>query len=173
MPVGDGTHDVAGGQVIEVIVHAQDGGQNEGGPQGALLGFQVLYSPVAVGLGAAGADHQGHHGAQNHQEDQDTGVAADVVAQIGDQGGNSGYGVKLHLNQVADQNADEQRGVNLLGDQRQADGHDRGNQGPDGAVESALAVLSRQGESGHEGNHRVHDQQNLAESVLQIFQGLH
>ena len=61
--------------------------------RGALLGFQVFHGPVAVGLGAAGPDHQGHHGAQNNQEDQDTGVAADVVAQVGDQGGNGGTGL--------------------------------------------------------------------------------
>ena len=173
MPVGDGTHDVAGGQIVEVVVHTQNGGQDKGGPQSALLGLQVLHSPVAVGLGAAGADHQGHHGAQNHQEDQDAGVAADVVAQVGDQGGDGGHGVELHLDQVAHQNAEEQGGVDLLGDQRQADGHDGGNQGPDGAVELALAVLSRQGKGGHEGYQGIHDQQDLTESVLQISQGLH
>ena len=173
MPVRDRTHDVAGGQVVEVVIHTQDGGQDEGGPQGAFLALQVLHGPVAVGLGAAGPDHQGYHGAQNHQEDQDAGVAADVVAQVGDQGGNGGHGVELHLDEVANQNAEEQGGVDLLGDQRQTDGHDGGNQGPDGAVEPALAVLSRQGEGGHEGDQRVHDQQNFAESVLQVFQGLH
>ena len=34
----DATDDVAGGQVVEVVVHAQDDGQDEGGKQGAGLG---------------------------------------------------------------------------------------------------------------------------------------
>ena len=80
--VGDGTHDVAGGQVVEVVVHAQDDGQDEGGKQGAGLGLDMRYGPIAVGLGAAGPDHQGHHGAQNDQEDEDTGVVTNVCGNV-------------------------------------------------------------------------------------------
>ena len=97
MAIGDGTHHVAGGQVVEVVVHAQHDGQDEGGPQGAGLGLDVGHSPVAVGLGAAGPDHQGHQGAQDDQEDQDTGVAADVAHEAVDQVVKGQDGVEVGL----------------------------------------------------------------------------
>ena len=44
---------------------------------------------------------------------------------------------EVGVEQAADQDADEQGGVDLLGNQRQGNGDDRGQQGPDGVVEIA------------------------------------
>ena len=48
------------------------------------LGLDMAHSPVAIGLGAAGPDHQGYHGAQNDQEHQNAHVAAGIGCQAGD-----------------------------------------------------------------------------------------
>ena len=135
--VRHGAHHVAGGQVVEVVVHAQHDGQDEGGPQGAGLGLDVGNSPVAVGLGAAGTDHQGHHGAQDDQEHQDAGVAAHVAGQAVNKVLQGKQGVAVHIQEAADHNAQEQGGVNLLRNESQNDCHHRGQQGHDSPPGSA------------------------------------
>ena len=135
--VGHGAHHVAGGQVVEVVIHTQHNRQDEGGPQGAGFGLDVGHSPVAVGLGAAGPDHQGHHGAQDDQEHQDTHVAAGIGAQVADKELERVDGIAVDLQEAANQDTQEQRRVDFLGDQRQADGHDGRQQGRDGTVNRA------------------------------------
>ena len=142
MAVGDGAHHVAGGQVVEVVVHAQHDGQDEGGPQGAGLGLDVGNSPVAVGLGAAGPDHQGHQGSQQNQEHQDGGVAAHVGAQTVNEVLQGGQNVAVDVQQASDEDAQEQGRIHFLGDQCQDDCHHGRQDGKDGVVRDAVRGLT-------------------------------
>ena len=163
--VGDGPHHITGGQVIEVVVHAQHDGQDEGGPQGAGLGLDMAHSPVAIGLGAAGPDHQGYHGAQNDQEHQNAHVAAGIGCQAGDKILERINGAAVGIQEAAHDNAQEQRRIHFLGDQSQDDGRHRREQGCDGAPDKAGMLHVALGKCCcHQDTcKRENDQQELAE----------
>ena len=140
MPVGDGAHHTAHGEAVEVIVDEDQAAQHDGGQLSAHPALDVLLGPAAESGGAARLVHQAHHGAQDDQEDQDAHVVAvrqdgdDAVAEHVDEGALKG---KVGVEQAAHQDADEQGGVDLLGDQGQGDGDDRGQQGEGGVVKAA------------------------------------
>ena len=63
-----------------------------------------------------------------HQEQEDTGVAFDTGDKtVVNDGVERADGGKAVDEQSADRNADKERGVDLLGDQRQTNGDDRRN----------------------------------------------
>ena len=138
--VGDGPHDAAHGEAVEVVVDKDEAAQHNGGQLGPRPGLDVLLGPPAEGGGGAGLVHEAHHGAQDDQEDEDAHVVG--VGQGGDDA-SAEHVVKRPLKgqvgvqQAAHQDADEQGGVHLLGDQGQGDGDDRGQQGQGGVVEVA------------------------------------
>ena len=134
--VGDGTHDVTNGQVVEVVVNAQHDAQKARSDQRAGLGLDAVAGPVAVGLGAAGADHQSHDGAQNDQEQENAEVAGHLFMQNVEEVFDGADGVAAGVQQSADNDAEEQRGVNFFGDQGQNDRDDRGDQCGPGSVQS-------------------------------------
>ena len=143
MLVGDRPHDGANGQTVKVIVNKNQDAENDGGQLSAGAAFDALLSPATEGGAAAGLVHQADHGAQNHQEDEN----ADIIS-AGQNRNNAvfkdvEYGpfkIEVGVQQTAGQNADEQGGINLFGDQRQGDGNDRGQQGPDSIVVVAGGV---------------------------------
>ena len=144
MAVGDGAHNAAHGQTVEVVVDEDQHAQSEGCHLCAGAGLHMLLSPAAKSSGTAGSVDQGHHDAQQNQEDQNTCVPA--VAHIGDQAVvyNSvecADHIKVSVQQSAGQNADEQGAVNLLGDQSQHDGDDGRRQSHKGAVIVAVSGL--------------------------------
>ena len=134
--VGDGTHDVTNGQVVEVVVNAQHDAQQAGGDQCAGLGLDAAAGPVAIGLGAACADHQSHDGAQNDEEEEDAQVTGHLFVQDAEEVLESADRVTAGVQQSTDNDAEEECGVDLLGDQGQNDGDDRGDQGGPSSVQS-------------------------------------
>ena len=137
--VGDGPHDAAYGEAVEIVVNENQHAQQNAGQLSAGTALDVVCRPPAEGRGAAGLVHQADHGAQNHQENQDTHVVAvgehaddAVLEHMQDRSLKGEVGVE----QAAYHNADEQRGIDLLGQQSQADGDHRGEQGQ-GRVEKA------------------------------------
>ena len=143
--LGDGTHNGAHGQAVEVVVHEDQHAQQHGQQLRAAAGVNGLLGPAAEGLGAAALVHQVHHDAQGDQEHDNTHVAA--VSQHGDdtvigthQGHDGIPGSELGVQQRADQAAQEQGRIHFLADQGQHDGHDGGQQGPEGAGKRSLGV---------------------------------
>ena len=148
MAVGDGTHDAAHGEAVEVVVDEDQHAQDEGGQHGPHPSLDVLLRPAAEGGGTAGGVDQGHDDAQEYQEQEDSGVALDggdqTVVDDGIQGGDGG---EVALEQGAYQDADEQGRVGLLGDEGQDNGHDGGHQAPEGRVHVGEGGLAVRGES--------------------------
>ena len=134
--VGDGAHDGANRQTVEVIVHEDQHSQHRGGDDGAHAALDMLACPAAVCGRAAGFVDEGDHHAQGHQEDHDTHIPA--VAELSDHHikgiGDHTPGVKVGVDQRTGEDAHEQGEVDLLGDQRQGNGNDRGQQRPEGSV---------------------------------------
>ena len=140
MLIGNGTHDAAHGQAVEVVINEDQTAQQDRGQLCAHPGLDMSLGPTAEGGGAAGLVHQGNHGTQNDQEHDNA-----HVPRVGDGGHDavvehvqhSIFEIKIGIHQAAGQNADEQGGVDFLGDQGQYDGDDRGQQGPCSVVEHA------------------------------------
>ena len=125
MAVGHRAHDVAGGEVVEVVVHTQYQGQHHGGQQGAPLGLNVLLGPVAISLGAAGAVHQHHDHTQHDQEREKGHVAAHGFHQRIKGTCNAHDGIKIGVQETAHQAAQEQGRIDFLGDEGQRNGQHR------------------------------------------------
>ena len=140
MALGDRAHHGAHGQAVEVVVDEDQHAQQHGHQLCARTGMYGFGGPAAERLGAAGLVHQVHHDAQHHQEHDDG-----DVARIGHGGDDAVIAFhQLHQRlpgpEVADQQsahqaAQEQRGIHFLADQGQHDGHNGGQQGPEGACE--------------------------------------
>ena len=118
--VGDGAHDRAHGEAVEVVVNEDQNAQHDGGQLRPHPAFDVLGGPAAEGGGAAGLVHQADHSAQDDQEDQDAHIVAvrqhrdDPVLEHMEHGS---LELEAGIEQAAGQDADEQGGVDLLGDQ--------------------------------------------------------
>ena len=135
MAVGDGAHNGAHRQAVEIVVDEDEDAQNEGGQRSAHLGLDVLGSPAAKGGRTAGGVHQGHDDAQQHQEQEDAGIVGNGCHQaVIDDHVQCADGGEILGEQSAHGDADEQGTVGLFGDEGQGDGDDGGNQGPEGAV---------------------------------------
>ena len=140
MLVGDGPHDAAHGETVEIVVDEDEAAQQDRGQLRPHPGLDVLLGPAAKGGGAAGLVHHADHGTQNDQEDQDAHVIAvgqgghDAVLKDVEQ---RPLELEVGIEQAAHQNADEQGGIDLLGQQGQGDGDHRGQQGEGGVVKVA------------------------------------
>ena len=140
LPVGDGAHDRAHGQAVEVVVHKDHHTQQQGGKLRTGPGVDVGGGPAAESCRAAGLVHQGHQNAQHHQKDQNAHIAA--VRQLGhhaavfveEQGVDGQLQIAVGIQQCTGCDAHQQRGVHLLGVQRQHNGDHRRQQRKDGAV---------------------------------------
>ena len=138
--LGDGTHNGAHGQAVEVVVDEDQHAQQHGHQLCAAAGLHGFLGPAAEGLGAAGLVHQVDHDAQDDQEHDDGDVAG-----VGNGGDDAVIALhQLHQRlpggEVADQQrahqaAQEQGRIHFLADQGQHDGHDGGQQRPEGACE--------------------------------------
>ena len=147
MAVGDGPHDGAHGEAVEIVVDEDQDAQQEGGEGSAHLGLDVLGGPAAEGGGAAGGVYQRHNDAQKDKEQEDTGVVFDGGHQtVVDNHVQRADGGKALREQSAYRDADEQRAVRLLGDKGQSDGDDGGHQCPERTVHAVggCAVLNSQ-----------------------------
>ena len=141
--LGDGTHDGAHGQAVEIVVDEDQHAQQHGHQLRAAAGLHGLGGPAAEGGGAAGLVHQVHHDAQHHQEDQDGDVDGIDHAHAlagADKIHHHLPGLEISQQQSAGQAAQEQGRIHFLTDQGQGNGHDRGEQGPSGSDEAAAIV---------------------------------
>ena len=181
MLVGDGAHDGAHSEAVEVVVNEDQHAQHDGGQLRPHSAFDVLGGPAAEGGGPAGLVHQADHSAQDDQEDQDAHIVAvrqhrdNTVLEYMEHGS---LKLEAGIEQAAGQDADEQGGVNLLGDQGQTDGDHRGQQGKGGGVERADILRglfsSCKGARGHSQNsHDQYCQQRQPVSFLSHFVSLH
>ena len=131
MRIGNGTHNRTNGQAVEIVIDEDQHTQQEGCDQRACLGFDVGFSPTTECLRTAGTVDQGNDDTQYNQEDEDTGAVSNSGDQtVIDDGIYRTTEIVSCVQQSTDQNTDEQRGVNLLGDQCQSNGNDRGKQCP-------------------------------------------
>ena len=136
MALGDGTHHGAHGQAVKVVIHKDQDAQQHGHQLCAGAGLNRLGCPTTESSGAAALVHQVDHDAQQHQEHHDGEVCIGNDAQIaGCNLNNRIPGVKLGIQQSANQHTDKQRRIYFLADQCQYDSHHGGQQGPDGACE--------------------------------------
>ena len=132
VPVGDGQHDRADGQAVEVVIDENEDAKQEGSEQGTGAGLDVGLGPAAEGGGAAGAVDKRDHGAEDDKEEHDTGVVGNGGHHaVVDDGVKAGDRVEVGVKQCAEQDADEQRRVNFLRDEREDDGDDRRHEGPE------------------------------------------
>ena len=126
--VRHGTHDGADGQAVEIVVDKDHNAEDKGRKLSAHAGLDVLLRPATECCAAAGNVDEGDDDAQQHQEQEDTGVAFDTGDKtVVNDGVERADGGKAVDEQSADRNADKERGVDLLGDQRQTNGDDRRN----------------------------------------------
>ena len=132
------THDGADGQAVEIVVDEDQNAQQERRNAGAGLGLEVCRRPAAKGLGAARLIDQRDDDAQDHQEDENARAIGDGGNQaIVHDGVHRAGEVVVAVHQATQDDADEQGGVDLLRDERQGDGDDRRDQGPERAVYAA------------------------------------
>ena len=134
--VGDRTHDRADGQAVEVVVDEDEDAENKGGKLRAHAGVDVLFRPAAECRAAAGEVDERHDDAEQHEEEEN----ARVIRNGGDDAVVDDHvdrcnGGEVAGEQRADHNADEERRVRLLGDQRQRNGDDGGHERPEGSDE--------------------------------------
>ena len=145
-PVGDRAHDGADRETVEAVVDKDQDAEQRGGKGGGAPAVQLLPRPAAVGLAAARFGHQHDHRPEQREEDDHVGVVGDLgvhhVEGHGDGGEKipaAGKGTDEH----AGEQADEQRGIDLLGDQRQRDGNDGRQKGyPSGFDHRKFHILS-------------------------------
>ena len=145
MLVCHGPHNASHGQTVEIVVNENQDAQKNRRELRSHASPDVGARPAPEGRGAARLVHQADHGAQNHEEHQDSHIVA--VGQHGNDAAleNMGHGSlkrEAGVEQRAHEDSHEQRAVNLLCDQRQSDGHDGRNQRPEGGVHGRN-VLSR------------------------------
>ena len=133
MRIRDGTHDRADSQAVEIVVDEDEDTQHKGGKHRTHAGMDVLLRPAAEGGTAACGVDQRDDDAQQHKEKEDAGVVGNGGDQtVVDDGIQRGDRVEAGHQQRAQHDAQKQRAVRLLGDQRQRDGEQRRHQGPEG-----------------------------------------
>ena len=128
--VGHGTHYAADGEAVEVVIDKDENAQQEGGKHGDAAGPDVRLGPPAEGCGAARLIEQGDQDAQQHQEHEDAGVIADGGHDAVIEQRIQRFHMEAGVEQRAGHRADEQGAVDFLGDEREADGDDGGDQSP-------------------------------------------
>ena len=117
--VGNGTHDGADGQAVEIVVNEDEHTEEEGCDYRTGAGVNMLRSPAAERGGAAYGVDERDHDAQQNEEHEDTCVAA--VRKGGnkaviDHSVERADKIEAADKKRADNNADKQRRISLLGD---------------------------------------------------------
>ena len=137
--LADRAHDGAYGQAVKIVVHKYQHAEKESGKHRAHSGFDMLLRPAAKGGGTARPVYQGYHYPKNYQKQENTRSvcdgAYDAVIYHGVKAQN---GVEIGVKQAAQDDANEEGGVYLLGYEGQNNGYDRGHQSPEGKGHAAL-----------------------------------
>ena len=139
MLIGNGTHDAAHGQAVEIVVDKDDDTQNKGGKHGTGTGLDMGLGPAAECRGSAGTVDQCHHDPEDHEEQEDTGVVGNGCDETIIDGGIQCFDRSpVGIEQGSQQHTDKQGGIDFLRDQRQDDCYQRRYQCPEG--EGHIAV---------------------------------
>ena len=138
-----GTHCVADGKAVEIVVNEDQSAEAHGGKLRALLGFDLTGSPFAVSLGAARLDHQNREDAEDNEEDQNAAVAAQLTAHRDEQVADRLDRVAAREEHSARENTCEKRKINLLRHKREHDRDDCGHECPKSTYHSFLLTRQR------------------------------
>ena len=131
MTVRDRSHDGADGQAVKIVVDENENAEDERCKLRACVRFDVGFRPAAESSRAARSIDQSDDDAKQDEKQENAGVICDGSDQtVVDDGVKCSDGGKVRGEQRTDDNADEQRAVCLLADQRQNDGNDGRQQRP-------------------------------------------
>ena len=131
MTVRDRAHDGADGQAVKIVVDENENAEDERCKLRACVRFDVGFRPAAESSRAARSVDQRDDDAEQDEKQENAGVICDGSDQtVVDDGVERGDGGEVRGEQRADDDADEQRAVCLLADQRQNDGNDGRQQRP-------------------------------------------
>ena len=173
MRIRNGTHNRAYGQAVEIVIHEYQNTQQEGGQQCTLSCFDCLNCPTAIRRRAACLIHQRNHDTQNNKENQNPHIVAvgklcqhTAVCDISENRQIGQLGAEVRIEQTADHDTDEQRGINLLCNQCQNDCNQRRHQRPCGCIHFTCVLcrfcIARKNGYGHgcryQNNHKERSQ---------------
>ena len=132
LPVVDRAHDRADGQAVKAVVDEDQHAQQRGCKLRRPLAFELALRPFAVGGGASRAADQRDDRPEQGKEDDHVGVVGDLRRHHVEGVGEDRDDRLLRKNDVdrhAGKHAEKQRGIDLLGQQRQRDRNERGKNG--------------------------------------------
>ena len=147
MALGNGTHDGADGEAVEIVIDEDKHAKQHGEKLSGAAALNSLLCPTAEGFASAALVHQIHHYAQDNKEHDYTHVVAvrqhgyDTVISA-DQ---SNYGIpgpELGVEQSAHQAAKEQGRINLLAYKCKHDSYDRRQQRPERCREGRCSLFT-------------------------------
>ena len=138
MLVGDGSHDGAYGETVEVVVDEDDTAQQHGGQLGACTALDALRGPCAKGRRASGTVHELHHRAKDDEEGEDANVPL-----VGEHGHDAFgkelvedfYWMELGNEQGTREYSEEEGTIDFLGNERKRDGHEGRSERPEGVFD--------------------------------------
>ena len=128
-------HNAADCQTVEIVVYKYKNAQRESGKQRAASCLDGTCCPAAVCRRAACLIHQGNQYAQHNEEYKDTNIPRNLcchaaVRRVCKDGQERIFDVKIGVEQAAYHDADKQRGIYLLCNQREDNRDQRGYQRP-------------------------------------------
>ena len=138
MRIGDGAHDVADGQAVEIVVDEDKDAQEEGGQLCAAACLHMLARPLAECVRGACAAQKRGNDSQGHEEDEDAGAdlhGGDDACLDNDIDGVDG--LEVCDKQASEEDADEEGGVDLLRDEGEPDCDDWRQNRPQGSDKPA------------------------------------
>ena len=140
MLIGDGTHNGANSQAVEIVVNEDQAAQQNRCQLCAYAGLDIGFCPATEGRGCACLVQQGDHCTQQYQEHQNTDVVG--VSQNRNDAAveymqHSFFQIEVCVQQTTNHDTDEQRGIYFLGDQCQCNGNDGRQQCPCGVIKTA------------------------------------
>ena len=135
-----GTHDAADGEAVKIVVHKNQHAEKERSEHRAGAGVHILFRPASERRRAARAVHERNKDAEQDEKQENTDVPG--VRHTGDEAVVDNDVERPDRRESGDKrrahdDAEKERGIDLLGDQRQSNGDDRRQQRPDGTVKHA------------------------------------
>ncbi len=127
-------HNRADRQAVKVIVHENQHAERGGCEQRAAAAGNPPAGPFAIGAGCAGLGDQRDQDAEQHKENEDIDVAANLLTHDAESGLDRRQRREPRVEQRPRKDTDQQRGINLFGNQRQRDCDNRREQRPNGCL---------------------------------------
>ena len=138
--VGNGSHNGADGQTVEVVVDEDQDAEEEGCEERADLALDVFRCPSAERRRTACAVNECYEHAELNEEDENTCVTCNGFDETVNSNGVHRAGeAEIAVKQRAGNDTDEKGAVNFFGDQSKSDCDHGGKQSPDGTANSGFA----------------------------------